>query len=137
MGKFIDRENNKDQYDCARIYVEVDLEVGLPEAIKIKVGSWSHSQKLDYEQLLFKCRGCHEYGHFARNCPKKSEEEKEKEEVWKQAKRSKANPKTSTLACQEKSKGHQPKGTSATQETLPTNDSGNMFGPLGDRKSVV
>jgi hypothetical protein len=71
LGKFIDRANNKDQYDCARICVEVDLEVGLPEAIKINVGSWSHIQKLDYEQLSFKCRGCHEYGHFARNCPKK------------------------------------------------------------------
>lgn len=39
LGKFIDRSNNKDQYDCTRICVEVDLEVGLPEAIKINVGS--------------------------------------------------------------------------------------------------
>ena len=30
LGKFIDQANNKDQYDCARICVEVDLEVGLP-----------------------------------------------------------------------------------------------------------
>eukprot|EP00253_Pinus_taeda_P015758 PITA_15758 len=36
LGKFIDRENNKDQYDCARICIEVDLEAGLPEAITIK-----------------------------------------------------------------------------------------------------
>jgi len=49
LGKFIDRANNKDQYDCAQIYVEVNLEVGLPKAIKIKVGSWTHMQKLDYE----------------------------------------------------------------------------------------
>jgi hypothetical protein len=69
LGKFIDRANNKDQYDCARICVEVDLEVGLPEAIKIKVGNWTHLQKLDYEQLPFKCRKCHVYGHFARGCP--------------------------------------------------------------------
>ena len=47
LGKFIDRASNKDQYDCARICVEVDLEEGLPEAIKIKVGSWSHVQILD------------------------------------------------------------------------------------------
>lgn len=39
LGKFIDRENKKDQYDCAQNCVEVDLEVGLLEAIKIKVGS--------------------------------------------------------------------------------------------------
>ena len=50
LGKFIDRANNKDQYGYARICVEVDLEVGLPEAIKINVGSWSHMQILDYEQ---------------------------------------------------------------------------------------
>ena len=55
LGKFIDRENNKYQYDCACICVEVELEVGLPEAIKIKVGIWTHLQKLDYEQLPFKC----------------------------------------------------------------------------------
>lgn len=80
LGKYIDGANNKDQYDHARICVEVDLEVGLPEAIKLNVGSWSHIQKLDYEQLPFKCRECHEYGHFARNCPKKSLENKEREE---------------------------------------------------------
>lgn len=55
LGKFIDWSNNKDQYDCAQICVELNLEVGLPEVIKIKVGSWTHVQKLDYEQLPFKC----------------------------------------------------------------------------------
>lgn len=49
LGKFIDRANNKDQYDYDKICVEVDLEVGLPEAITIKVRSWTHLQKLDYE----------------------------------------------------------------------------------------
>jgi hypothetical protein len=131
LGKFIDRENNKDQYDCARICVEVDLEVGLPKAIKINVRSWSHIQKLDYEHLPFKCRGCHEYGHFARNCPKNSEEDKEKKEGWKKVKRSKANPKSSNPERLERSKGNQSKGNSASQKNLPPKDSGNMFGTLG------
>jgi hypothetical protein len=130
LGKFIDRANNKDQYDCARICVEVDLEVGLPEAIKINVGSWSHIQKLDYEQLSFKCRGCHEYGHFARNCPKKNEEDKDKEEGWKQVKRFKTNPKVSNTAGQEKSKGYQSKGNNASQKILHPKDSRNMFETL-------
>eukprot|EP00253_Pinus_taeda_P015210 PITA_15210 len=65
LGKFIDRANNKDQFDCARICVEVDLE------------------------LPFKCRKCHVYDHFARGCPKNSEAEKGKEEGWTQVKRSK------------------------------------------------
>ena len=89
LGKYIDRASNKDQYDCARICVEVELEIGLPEAVKIRVGSWTHLQKLDYEQLPFKCRKCHVYGHFARSCPKNCEAEKGKEEGWTQVKRSK------------------------------------------------
>eukprot|EP00253_Pinus_taeda_P014586 PITA_14586 len=65
LGKFIDRANNKDQFDCARICVEVDLE------------------------LPFKCRKCHVYDHFSRGCPKNNEAEKGKEEGWTQAKRAK------------------------------------------------
>jgi hypothetical protein len=84
LGHYIDRADPKDQYSCAIICVEVDLEIGLPEAVKLKVGEWKHLQKLDYEQLLFKCRGCHEYGHFQRNCPKTPSIEKAGEEGWQQ-----------------------------------------------------
>lgn len=52
--------------------------MGLPEAIKIKVGSWTHLQKLDYEQLPFKCRECHEYGHFAKCCLKSRTRERKR-----------------------------------------------------------
>jgi hypothetical protein len=85
LGRYIDRAEPRDQYSCARICVEVYLEVGLPEAIKLKVGDWHHYQKLDYEQLPFKCRGCCEYGHFQRNYPKNPPIEKEGEEGWQQA----------------------------------------------------
>ena len=90
LGNYIDVASPKDQYACARICVEVDLEAGLPEAIKLTVGSWSHFQKLDYEQLPFKCRGCHEYGHFIRNCPKKPENQQDKAEGWQKVSRSKS-----------------------------------------------
>ena len=33
LGKYIDKEKSKDQYSCARLCVEVDLETGLPKAI--------------------------------------------------------------------------------------------------------
>jgi hypothetical protein len=62
--------------------VEVNLEVGLPEAIKLRVGEWKHFQKLDYEQLPFKCRGYHEYGHFQRNYPKDLSKNKEASKGW-------------------------------------------------------
>jgi hypothetical protein len=93
LGRYIDRAEPRDQYSCAQICVEVDLEVGLPEAIKLKVGDWHHFQKLDYEQLPFKCRGCHEYGHFQRNCPKNPPTEKAGEEGWQQAQKGKSKPK--------------------------------------------
>ena len=42
LGKYIDRVKRKEQYSCARISVEVDLEIGLLEAIKLDVVEWSH-----------------------------------------------------------------------------------------------
>ena len=81
LGKYIDGAERKEQYLCARTCVEVDLEIGLSEAIKLNVVEWSHIQELDYEQLPFKCCHCHGYGHFARNCKKKSEEELENEKA--------------------------------------------------------
>ena len=52
--------------------------MGLPKAINLNVADWSHVQELDYEQLAFQCRFCHGYGHFARTCKKKIEEEVDK-----------------------------------------------------------
>jgi hypothetical protein len=84
LGKYIDHAARKDQYSCARICVEVDLEEGLPEAINLTVAGWTYVQELDYEQIPFKCRHCHGHGHFAKHCKKKSEEQVEKNngESW-------------------------------------------------------
>ena len=84
LGKYIDKADRKEQYSCAIICVEFYLEVGLPEAIQLKVVDWSHIQKLDYKQLPFKCRYFDGYGHFVRHCKKKKEEEGEisKGEQW-------------------------------------------------------
>ena len=56
------------------------------------IGSWQHYQKLDYEQLPFKCRNCQEHGHFQRNCPKAQPDDKEDGEGWKKDKKNKASP---------------------------------------------
>jgi hypothetical protein len=89
VGRFIDKADNKGQYTCARICVEVDLEAGLPEAVKLTVGSWTHYQKLDYEHLPFKCRNCQEHGHFQRNCPKLQASGTEDAEGWQKVRRGK------------------------------------------------
>ena len=39
----------------------------------LSIDGWSHLQTVDYEQIPFKCKYCHEYGHFAKSCPKKPE----------------------------------------------------------------
>ena len=89
LGKYIDRAESKDQYSCARICVEVDLETGFPEAINLTMEDWSQIHDLNYEHLPFKCLHCHGYGHFARNCKKKTEETLilEKAEQWTQVKK--------------------------------------------------
>ena len=86
LGKYIDKADQKDQFSCARICVEVDLDIGLPEAINLIVAEWSHVQELDYEQIPFKCIFCHQYGHFSNNYKKNSEIEinQEKDAQWTQ-----------------------------------------------------
>jgi hypothetical protein len=71
LGKYIDGSKTKSpMFVCAWICVEVDLEKGLPETIKLTLDDWNHIQNLDYEQLPFKCKVCHEYEHFSRRFPK-------------------------------------------------------------------
>ena len=42
MERYIDKANPKENYSCAKICVEVDLEAGLLEAIKLVVEDWKH-----------------------------------------------------------------------------------------------
>jgi hypothetical protein len=75
LGHYLDSVVPKgDQFTCARICVEFNLEKGLPKSIKLSLGEWCYIQELDYEQIPFKCLRCHAYGHFTKSCPKASEE---------------------------------------------------------------
>jgi hypothetical protein len=85
LGTYIDRAEPKDnRRACARIYVEVDLEKGPPEAIKLTLDNWTYLQELDYEKLPFKCKSCHKYGHFAKSFLKAPMEHPQEEhpEAW-------------------------------------------------------
>ena len=60
LGKYIDKEELKGHlFSWSRIYVEVDLEKGLPEIVSLCMDGWEHEQKVDYE-----CE------HFVKICPK-------------------------------------------------------------------
>lgn len=50
--------------------MEVDLEKSVPVVVNLCMDSWTHVQEVDYDHLPFKCKLCHEYGHFAKGCPK-------------------------------------------------------------------
>jgi hypothetical protein len=68
IGQYIDRAEPKENFfSCARICIEFDLEKGILEEVIISLDNWQHVQQLDYEQLPFKSKFCHEYGHFSRN----------------------------------------------------------------------
>ena len=50
--------------------MEVDLEKGFPKVVNLYMDGWEHMQKVDCKHLPFKCKKCHEYGHFVKNFPK-------------------------------------------------------------------
>ena len=54
-------------FQCAKIYVEEDLEKWLIEGIHLVLDNQSHYQQLDYEKLTFNCKVCYAYGHFAKD----------------------------------------------------------------------
>lgn len=124
--------------------MEVDLEAGLLEAVKLTIKGWQHYQQVDYEQLPFKCRHCHEHGHFQRNCPKLKEPkiEKSPEEGWQQAKKQKENsrrrgPKGNTQAPRPKDPASTAPETSKVQESIPKSRSGNSFTALEEQEPHV
>jgi hypothetical protein len=91
IGKFIDREEPKDglkSFVC--IYLKVDLEKGLPEATNLTLDKWNYLQQVYYEQLPFKCKIFHDYGNFAKHCPKSPPEiPTEEAELWQQSRKKK------------------------------------------------
>ena len=48
----------------------MDLSRELPEAISLNWEDEEWIQSIEYKQLPFRCRHCHDYGHPGRNCPK-------------------------------------------------------------------
>ena len=50
LGNYIDKAELKGPlFSCAGIFLEVDMEKGLPEAVNLYMGGWEHVQNVDYE----------------------------------------------------------------------------------------
>eukprot|EP00253_Pinus_taeda_P030247 PITA_30247 len=54
---------------CARICVEMDVPGALHEGLWLEYRDEDYFQAIDYEQILFHCRKCHENGHLIREFP--------------------------------------------------------------------
>lgn len=54
---------------CARICVEMDVSGALHEGLWLEFRDEDYFQAIDYEQIPFRCRKCHEHGHLVRECP--------------------------------------------------------------------
>lgn len=79
LGKFHSRSQETETAftTYAQICVEMDFSEGFPAEIILQGKGYSWTQKLDYEQLHFKCRACFETGHLALKCKKFPNKHKE------------------------------------------------------------
>ena len=57
-----------EQRKVARILVNLNVREGLGEEMDLTWGDYTYAQKLDYENIPFRCRRCHQYGHLIKNC---------------------------------------------------------------------
>lgn len=72
MGKFLKMDEDRairQIFTFARIYVEVDLSQGLPNHITLNFSNSQWIQPLNYENMVFRCRGCMQTGHLQYDCP--------------------------------------------------------------------
>ena len=47
----------------ARILANINIRNGIPSVVQMDWGQYSYHQVLDYENVPFRCRCCHVYGH--------------------------------------------------------------------------
>jgi hypothetical protein len=71
LGDFLEADmtfEETKQRKVARILVNLNVREGLGEEVDLRWGSYTHTQSLDYENVPFRCRRCHQYGHLVMNC---------------------------------------------------------------------
>ena len=105
--------------------MEIDLEKGLPEEVNMFMDGWEYLHKVAYEKLPFKCRKCHEYGHFVKRFPKEvtNDPGKSQEEGWQHMKRGKKAPNNSPNV----NNDHHPGNSKEHVTTAKDTDNNNPF----------
>ena len=61
-----------------RICIYMDIMKDLPEGINLSWDDEDCFELLDYEQIPFRCRHCHEHGHLFRECPENNPNNQQK-----------------------------------------------------------
>jgi hypothetical protein len=59
----------------ARICIEMDVSGALPESTSLESRDEEWIQRIDYDQIPFRCRRCHEHGHLFREFPVNKKQE--------------------------------------------------------------
>jgi hypothetical protein len=80
LGKYVKTSEAtlKGRYTSyTRICIEMDVSGALLEAISLEFRDEEWIQDIDYEQIPFICRRCHEHGHLIRECPLNKKQEAE------------------------------------------------------------
>ena len=82
LGTFIQASEatvQKRYTSCVRICVEINISGALHECLWLEYRDEVFFQAIDYEQIPFRCRKCHEHGHLIRECPLHKPTEKAKD----------------------------------------------------------
>ncbi|KAH9306534.1 hypothetical protein KI387_010938 [Taxus chinensis] len=78
IGKFVrvaDSSIRMDQMVYGRMCVYTDMNQPLPAKIMLEAGEDKWEHQIDYENIPFRCRFCHEYGHLFKDCPQRMKEQ--------------------------------------------------------------
>jgi hypothetical protein len=73
LGRFLRVDTNSlaaPDRRMAKIYVEIDIQAGLPEILEIDWRGFLFAQRLDYLGIPFRCSICRRIGHLRRDCSK-------------------------------------------------------------------
>jgi hypothetical protein len=71
IGDFLDADmtfEETKQRKVERILVNLNIREGLGEEVDLSWGSYTYNQRLDYENIPFRCRRCHQYGNLIKSC---------------------------------------------------------------------